>query len=153
MEAVQIIAYTPLYREAFKSLNKAWIEKYFELEEEDVKTLSNPDKIISDGGHIFVALIGKEAVGVCALRKISAEVYEFSKMAVAEKAQGLGIGRKLGEAAIEKAKAVGGKRIFLEGNTSLEASIHLYRKLGFTEVRGQKSHYKRVNIIMEMLLV
>lgn len=150
MEEIQIISYLPEYGEAFKSLNEAWIKKYFELEEEDIKTLSAPDKIISDGGYIFVALMGKEPVGVCALRKSSDKTYEFSKMAVAEGMQGRGIGRKLGEAAITKAKSVGATRIFLEGNTALEASIHLYKKLGFKEIEGQESHYKRVNIVMEM---
>lgn len=152
MKEVRITTYSPEYRTAFKKLNEAWIKKYFELEEEDIKTLSDPNKIITDGGYIFVALMEKEAVGVCALRKVSAEVYEFSKMAVAENVQGLGIGRKLGEAAIEKGRAIHAKRIFLEGNTLLEASIHLYRKLGFKEVPGHKSHYKRVNIVMELLL-
>ncbi|MEX2591250.1 MAG: GNAT family N-acetyltransferase [Anditalea sp.] len=153
MTGIQIVDFTPTFRQAFKDLNEAWIKKYFELEDEDIKTLNHPDKIIHDGGFIFVALRDAEAVGVCTLRKVSAGTYEFSKMAVAEKAQGLGIGRKLAEAAIAKAKQVQAKRIYLEGNTLLEASIHLYRKLGFKEVSGQHSHYKRVNIIMEMVLV
>lgn len=154
MGEVQIISYLPEHAEAFKSLNEAWITKYFELEDEDIKTLSDPEKIIRDGGFIFVALMGKEreAVGVCALRKSGDRTYEFSKMAVADGMQGRGIGRRLGEAAIEKAKHVGAKGIFLEGNTTLEASIHLYKKLGFKEVKEYESHYKRVNIVMEMRL-
>lgn len=151
MSEVRIISYLPEHAEAFKFLNEAWITKHFELEEEDIRTLSAPERIIRDGGFIFVAILGKEqrAVGVCALRKSGERTYEFSKMAVSEEVQGLGIGRRLGEAAIAKAKSIGAKRIFLEGNTALEASIHLYKKLGFKEVKGQKSHYKRVNIVME----
>lgn len=152
MNDVSIVDYTSNYRKAFKTLNETWIKKYFELEEEDVKTLGNPDQILKEGGFIFVAILNSEVVGVCALKKTSIDTFEFSKMAVAENVQGLGIGRKLGEAAIAKAKLVGAKRIFLEGNTSLEASIYLYRKLGFREVTGRQPHYKRVNIIMEMLL-
>ncbi len=152
MEKVQVISYLPEHAEAFKSLNEAWITKYFELEEEDIKTLNDPEKIIRDGGCIFVALTGKEkeAVGVCALRKSADKIYEFCKMAVAEDRQGYGIGRKLGEAALEKAKAMGANRVFLEGNSALEASIHLYKKLGFKAIEGQESHYKRVNIVMEI---
>lgn len=152
MKEVEIINYLPKYAGAFRSLNEAWITKYFELEDEDIKTLDDPDKIIRDGGYIFVAIMGKEkkAVGVCALRQIADKTYEFSKMAVAEEYQGYGIGEKLGQAAIEKARATGAKRVFLEGNTALEASIHLYKKLGFNEIKGQESHYKRVNIVMEM---
>lgn len=147
----QIVGYAPKYASAFKELNEAWIKKFFEIEEEDRKALNDPDGIIDDGGYIFIALSEGKEVGVCALRKVNSGVFEFSKMAVAENSQGLGIGRKLVEAAIEKAKAVGAKRIYLEGNKALEASIHLYRKLGFKEIEWQSSAYKRVNIIMEML--
>lgn len=106
MEEVQIISYSPKYAKVFKSLNEAWITKYFELEEEDIKTLGDPEKIIRDGGFILVAILRTkgEAVGVCALRKSGDKTYEFSKMAVSEEMQGLGIGKKLGEAAIEKLK-------------------------------------------------
>lgn len=62
------------------------------------------------------------------------------------------IGKKLLEAAISRAKESGAKRIFLEGNTLLEASIHLYKKAGFQEIPHRHSRYKRVNIVMEMLL-
>lgn len=151
MIKLQIVEYVPKYASAFKELNEAWIKKFFEIEEEDRKALNNPDGIIDDGGYIFIALNEGKEVGVCALRRASSEVFEFSKMAVAENRQGLGIGRKLVEAAIKKAKAAGAKRIYLEGNTALEASIHLYKKMGFKEIERQSSTYKRVNIIMEML--
>lgn len=152
MTTVHIVPYSPPYAQAFKELNEAWINMYFELEEDDVLTLSNPQAIIDKGGFILVALKDDLPVGVCALRKSSDDTLEFSKMAVSENAHGLGIGGKLMEAAIGKAREVGAKRLYLEGNTLLEASIHLYKKFGFKEVTGRESHYKRVNIIMEMLL-
>lgn len=152
MSNVQIVDYSPKHASTFKDLNEAWIKKFFEIEEEDVKALNNPSKIIDDGGYIFVALLDGKEVGVCALRKADHETFEFSKMAVAEGAQGLGIGKNLGEAAIEKARSVGSKRIYLEGNTKLEASIHLYGKLGFKEFEWKSSSYKRVNIMMEKIL-
>jgi GNAT superfamily N-acetyltransferase len=152
MNNLQIVEFTSKYASAFKSLNEAWIKKFFEIEEEDVKALNNPNKIIDDGGYIFVALLDGREVGVCALRKVDNDTFEFSKMAVSESVQGLGIGKKLGEVAIRKAKSVGVKRVYLEGNTRLEASIHLYRKLGFEEFHWETSSYKRVNIMMEKIL-
>jgi GNAT superfamily N-acetyltransferase len=151
LSKLQIVDYLPKYDLAFKMLNKAWIEKFFEIEEEDEKALRDPGKIIKDGGYIFIAVLDGEVVGVCALRKVDRETFEFSKMAVAEKSQGLGIGKRLGERALEKAKTAGAKRIYLEGNTLLEASIHLYKKLGFKEIEWQSSSYKRVNIVMEII--
>lgn len=152
MNNIRIVEYRPKYASSFKDLNEAWIKRYFEIEEEDVKALSNPGKIIDDGGFIFVALLEGKEVGVCALRKVDQETFEFSKMAVAEEFQGKGIGKSLGEAAIQKAQHAGAKRVYLEGNTTLEASIYLYRKLGFKEFEWEHSSYRRVNIMMEKIL-
>jgi GNAT superfamily N-acetyltransferase len=152
MIKLQIVEYTPKYASAFRVLNEAWIKKFFEIEDEDIKALSDPGKIIDNGGYIFIALSEGKEVGVCALRKVSSEVFELSKLAVAETNQGQGIGRKLIEKAIEVAKIVEAKRIYLEGNTKLEASIRLYNKMGFKEFDGESSTYKRVNIMMEMHL-
>lgn len=44
-------------------------------------------------------------------------VFELSKMGVLPEAQGLKLGWKLGEKAIEKAKSVGAKKLYLESNT------------------------------------
>ena len=148
--SIEIVHYIPEYAQAFKDLNEAWINKYFELEEEDIYTLNHPEYIIEQGGYIFVALRDLEPVGVCALRKTDNNTDEFSKMAVAESGEGLGSGRKLDEAAIAKAKQSGAKKIYLEGNTRLEASMHLYKKLGFKKTPETSSSFKRVNIVMEM---
>ncbi len=78
--------------------------------------------------------------------------YELSKMAVAEKVRGKGIGWLLGQAATNKARELGAKTVFLESNTVLEPAIRLYQKLGFRKVVGQPSPYKRANIQMELKL-
>ena len=41
-------------------------------------------------------------------------------------------------------------RIFLEGNTRLQASIALYRKLGFKEIPLEGNAYERCDILMEL---
>ena len=152
---IQIISYEPKYKAAFKDLNVAWISKYFELEDADFKVLDNPERAILDqGGSIYIALYKDIPVGVCGLKKMhdSSYDYEVVKMAVSPQAQGKGIGWLLGQKIVQAAKALGAKKIYLEGNTKLEASIHLYRKLGFREITSQPSPYKRVNIQMELRL-
>ena len=69
-------------------------------------------------------------------------------MAVSPKAQGRGIGRMLGESLVDYARKHGVRRIYLEGNTRLEASIALYRKLGFHEIPLQGNAYERCDILM-----
>jgi len=154
-QAVQIVDYKPAYQEAFKRLNEEWISKYFTMEAADHKALDHPQKnIIDKGGHILVALYNNEPVGVCALLKMNDPVYEYelAKMAVSPAAQGKNIGWLLGRAAMEKAKALGAKKLYLESNTMLQPAINLYHKLGFQKVVGHATPYERCNIQMELVL-
>ncbi|WP_093366969.1 GNAT family N-acetyltransferase [Sphingobacterium wenxiniae] len=150
-ELVKIVEYSNQYQRAFKALNTEWISKFFELEEADYQALDHPEEnILRGGGKIFVALYQGEAVGVCGLKKTEHRDfdYEMVKMAVSPKAQGKKIGWLLGQATVEAAKKLGGRNIYLEGNTKLEASIALYHKLGFKEIKSFTPSYKRVDIIM-----
>ncbi|MFC0515767.1 GNAT family N-acetyltransferase [Mucilaginibacter angelicae] len=152
---VRIVPYEPRYATAFKALNEEWISTYFKMEEADYKALDNADSyIINNGGHILVALYNNEPVGVCALLKMNDPEYDFelAKMAVSPKAQGKNIGFLLGRSIIEKAKALGGHKLYLESNTILKPAISLYHKLGFVKVAGRPSPYERANIQMELEL-
>jgi DNA-binding MarR family transcriptional regulator/GNAT superfamily N-acetyltransferase len=152
---VHIVDYKPAYLEAFKRLNEEWISKYFKMETADHKALDNPQKnIIAKGGHILVALYNNEPVGVCALIKMDDPVYEYelAKMAVSPAAQGKNIGWLLGKAAIDKARSLGVKKLYLESNTILQPAINLYHKLGFQKVVGHATPYERCNIQMELVL-
>lgn len=149
MAEVSIKLYEPKYKQDFIRLNKEWINTYFELEKSDLEILENVEDIISNGGQIFIALSSKGVVGCCALvTHKDSKTYELAKMAVSPAVQGSGIGRLLGEALVGYARKSGIKRLFLEGNTKMEASIILYRKLGFKEVPIDNSAYKRCNIMM-----
>lgn len=150
---IQIVDFSPQYADAFRTLNETWIRQYFEIEASDLAQISNPEKsIISDGGHILVAISETEPVGVVALIPHGEMCFEMAKMAVSPEMQGSGIGRRLAEAAIARAKKCGANRIFLESNTRLGPAIALYRKLGFRLVEAAPSTYSRVDIQMELIL-
>jgi N-acetylglutamate synthase-like GNAT family acetyltransferase len=147
---VSITLWKNEYRSDFIALNRAWIERYFRLEESDEKIFSNPEKIIDDGGQIFFALEDGKAVGCCALvHHASDNRYELAKMAVSPEAQGKGTGLLLGKTLLEYAKEKGVKKIFLEANTALKASVSLYYKLGFKAVEDYKAAYDRCDLYME----
>ena len=151
--SVEIIDYTPQYADDFRRLNHEWITKYFKLEAADNLALDNPKGYILDkGGCIFVAKYNGEAVGVVALLKMKDGGYELAKMAVSPTAQGKSIGYLLGKHAIEHAKKLKAKRVFLESNTILKPAISLYNKLGFKKIIGGQSPYERANIQMELVL-
>lgn len=153
---VTVVNYEPRYQKDFYTLNRKWIEKYWELEPHDIEVLEDPQKhIIEKGGRIFVALFNGNAVGVCALCGMpedSGYDFELAKLAVSESVQRKGIGRKLCEAVIAKARESGAKRLFLESNTRLKPAIALYRKLGFKELPEYHPAYARGDIQMNLSL-
>ncbi len=153
-ENISIVDYEPKYKQVFKDLNVEWISTYFVMEAADYKALDNPESyILSQGGHILVALLDNEPVGVCALIKMQDDPemdYELAKMAVSPKAQGKKIGWLLGQAVIEKAKSLGARALFLESNTILTPAISLYYKLGFDRITSRPSPYERANIQMKL---
>ena len=137
----------------FARLNLAWIEQYFRVEAKDRASLEDPwSTILQPGGKILVAVSGQKVFGTVAMIPIDDDTVELAKMAVADNAQGLGIGQKLGEAFFEHAKRRGAKRVFLESNTVLKPAMKLYEKLGFLEIEGPDSPYDRCNIQMERWL-
>lgn len=150
---VQIVQYKPEHQPAFKRLNEEWITRWFKMEEADYRSLDRPQEYIIDrGGRILIAVDEGEVIGTCALLKMDEGTYELAKMTVSANARGKGIGLLLGQAAIDEAKGLSARRLYLESNTRLEPAISLYRKLGFKEVQGARSPYERCNIQMELVL-
>ena len=59
MDNLEIVPFNGDYKSAFESLNREWIEEYFVMEEEDLKTLQNPESYIMEkGGEIFFCCFG-----------------------------------------------------------------------------------------------
>ncbi len=150
----RIIAYNPSLAQVFKTLNLAWLERYFYVESKDKAILEKCESyIIKRGGHIFFALLNDHPVGCFALMKLEQEVYELGKMAVDPFHQGKNIGQEMMKFAIEFAHERKWKKIVLYSHTKLQAAIHVYRKFGFQEIELEPhSPYLRSNIKMEMIL-
>lgn len=150
---LEIQTFRPELKEAFIALNSEWIKRYFRLEEHDLEAFSHVEDCVKDGGEIFFALLDGEAVGCCALLHHAGGCahgeWELAKMAVSHKAQGQGIGSRLMEALLAEAKRRKIRKIYLEGNTKLAASIHMYKKFGFKEIPVENASYERVDIILE----
>ena len=67
MDNLEIVPFNGDYKSAFESLNREWIEEYFVMEEEDLKTLQNPESYIMEkGGEIFFAVLDGDVVGTSA---------------------------------------------------------------------------------------
>jgi putative acetyltransferase len=150
--SIEIVSYQPAFKDHFKSLNHEWLRKYFFITEEDNKILSDPEKIIREGGCVLFAKLNDEIVGTCALIKESEKEYEIAKMAVTERAQGRKIGYELMEAILKEAQKRAAKVISLDTANRLKAAIKLYEKFGFTQTEGERTHplFKRTTFRMEL---
>ncbi len=150
---IEIINYSEELREYIKILNYAWLETYFKIEQGDALSLSNPKEYIIDkGGFIFYAKLNGKIAGTASLLKKTGTVFELGKMAVAEDAQGYGIGKILIGHCIGFAKQQLIQKLILYSNTALAPAIHLYCKYGFTEIDLEPGLYERANIKMEKYL-
>lgn len=152
MKGCEIVTYTSAYRDDFIRFNREWIERFFCIEPCDEKVFADPEgEIISKNGQIFIALEDGVAVGCCALiYHADTDEYEMAKMAVSPAAQSRGIGYKLATTLIHYAREHGARCIFLEANTKLEASVHLYEKLGFKAVDKYIPAYERCDLFMRL---
>jgi ribosomal protein S18 acetylase RimI-like enzyme len=146
---VLIEHYKPELAPYFKSLNEAWLQEYFTVEDIDREVLGNPYKyILADGGFILFAIMNNEPVGCVAMKKISETGFELTKMAVRKDMRGNGIGNKLVRQAIFEAILKKAKYIELYSQTELPNALHLYEKYGFVHTPMPKTVYKRSNVYM-----
>ena len=154
MTHMEIVEFEPALAGAFKALNEAWITRYFALEAKDLEVLDDPvGKIVDPGGRILFAVDEGQTVGCVALLAMADGGFEVAKMAVAESHQGRGLGRALLAACVERARAAGAPRLYLETNSALTPALGLYRSFGFRKLSGMSrgpDDYARVDTWMEL---
>jgi GNAT superfamily N-acetyltransferase len=151
---VEVVRFRSEFAHHFETLNREWIEQYFEIEDADLAVFADPFKeIVEPGGQIFFVIANGQAVGTCAAVRLNAHVFELAKMAVSSEARGRGYGDLLIQSVIDFAKQAGAERLILLSNTLLKPAIALYKKHGFKSVPiTDAEDYKRVDIQMELIL-
>jgi len=151
---ISIISYQPELNDFFYSINKEWIEEFYEMTAEDEMILKNPQKIVETGGEIFFAMKNMNVIGTGALAKTNDNEYELIKMGVTKKYRKQNAGFALMNAAIQFARDRQAKKIILETATELQAAIHLYEKFQFKRVGEEYKHplFRRKVFKMELEL-
>lgn len=138
----------------FDRINREWIEDMYALEQVDIDQLTRPrEQIVDPGGDIlFVEDPALGIIGTCGLLKTGDDEYELIKMGVSKAARGRKAGEFLLAATIERAYAMGARRLFLLTNAKSQSAIHLYEKLGFVhdaQILAQYGgEYARCNVAM-----
>jgi len=98
------------------------------------KDLDAIDKLYGENGGYFGVIEDlNKVVATVGIFKVSETTCELRKMYALPNQRGKGLGRKLMEFSITKAKELGFERIVLETASPLVEAISLYKKYGFTE--------------------
>lgn len=142
----------PEWKDAFYSINVAWLQEYFSVTPADEAQLSQPELIIENGGEILFVLASGKAVGTVALVVDQSGDVEIAKMGVLKNYRRTGLGRMLLKAAISESKALTSGIIYLETVESLVPAIRLYESFGFARAGAEHKHplFGRTTFRMEL---
>ncbi len=148
---------TPEDAAEFGRLNEEWISSIFTFEAKDRETLADPfGHYVEPGGDVLIARgCDDRVIGCVALEPADDGVFELSKMAVSPGERGRGTGRRLMDAAIDRARALGASSLFLGSNQRLTPAIRLYESVGFRHVPRERIGplpYTRADVFMELPL-
>ena len=94
-----------------------------------------PGAYAPPGGRLLIARVGSDAVGCVGLRPLEPGACEMKRLWVEPGFGGHGIGRRLAEAIVAAARAIGYQRMRLDTIPArMPAAEHLYAALGFREI-------------------
>lgn len=93
-----------------------------------------PGEYSTPRGCILLAEYKNQLAGCIALRPRSDQICEMKRLYVRPQFRGIGIGRALAEAIIEKARKIGYTCMRLDTVPSMKAARALYMSLGFEEI-------------------
>ena len=125
--------YADFLKERFgDSVESDWAEQFRQRFEAEVDSL--PGEYVAPKGCLLLAEYRGKKTGCVALRKVSEVVCEMRRLYVKRELRGLGIGKALVKAVIERARELGYHCMRLDTNRLLEAATGLYVSLGFEAV-------------------
>lgn len=99
--------------------------------DEELRTL--PGRYGPPGGAILLVWDETTCVGCVAIRPLDGATCELKRTYIRASHRGLGLGRRLCEAALDRARELGYGAMKLDSDPALTAAIALYRVLGFVD--------------------
>jgi putative acetyltransferase len=90
-------------------------------------------------------------VGTAAVRRLAPGVAELKRMWLRPACRGRGLARRLMDACLDEARALGGHVLRLDSEQRLEAAVRLYRSYGFEEIPDYNRN-PRADLWMEIRL-
>jgi len=93
-----------------------------------------PGKYAPPTGELLIARVNGGAAGCVALRALDRATLEMKRLYVRPSTRGMGLGKRLVEAAITCAREHGYAELRLDTLATMAAAQALYRSLGFVEI-------------------
>jgi GNAT superfamily N-acetyltransferase len=106
--------------------------------EHELATL--PGEYAPPGGALLVATVDGETCGCLGVRPLQQGTCELKRLYVRPELRSGGVGRALTEAAIERARGLGYRRIRLDTVPGMERAQALYLALGFREISAYRAN-------------
>ncbi|CAN5785391.1 GNAT family N-acetyltransferase [soil metagenome] len=110
------------------------IDRYFDAAAFEDELASLPGKYAAPDGALLLAVHDGSPAGCVALRKIDDAACEMKRMFVHTHMQGKGVGRALGQAVLEHARALGYTCMRLDTSIRQPEAQSLYRSMGFHDI-------------------
>ena len=83
---------------------------------------------------LFLARLNGDPVAACGLKPFKSGICELKRLYCRPAARGHGLGLKLSQAALNKARALGYKKIYLDTDHGLIHANRIYEFLGFRDI-------------------
>ncbi len=99
-----------------------------------------PGEYAPPGGGIVLAVRARRPLGCGAFRRVRPGTVELKRIYVRSAARGVGLGRGITLALLDRARRRGYRRVLLDTLPTMTAAIALYRSLGFRPVRRYWRH-------------
>jgi GNAT superfamily N-acetyltransferase len=142
-----LTAVRELWQEYWKSLN---LPDEFQGFGEELKGL--PGVYAEDGGALLLAWSATAAVGTIALRRLNARSGEIKRLYLRPASRGQGLGRRLLEHVIERARELKYQSLYADTLPSMNEALSLYARLGFERVEAYASDPTPGAIFLELQL-
>ncbi len=127
----------PVVRDLFREYQAGLgVDLCFQGFEEELGAL--PGKYVAPRGTLVLAVRAGETLGCVAVRESSGNIAEMKRLYVRPQGRGLGLGRKLAEAAIDFARSAGYDAIRLDTLPQMKEAQRLYADLGFKEIAAYR---------------
>lgn len=130
----------------------AWLTVDLCFQDFEAELAALPGKYAPPTGAILLAQVDGAVAGCVAMRRLEASVAEMKRLWVRQSFRSGGIGKRLIEAIIERARAAGYARLRLDTLPQMKTALVLYRALNFYEVPAYYNNPVPGAIFLEKVL-